>query len=313
MPNLPFLDSLVYEVTNGTAFAVPFVEFSMDTVVVNFLNGISYGMILFLIASGFSLIFGVMGILNLAHGALYMLGAYLGLTVSRYSGNFFLASLLAAAGVGLVGLMLERVFLARLYKQINEQVLLTLGLVYIFTNVILWVWGPIPRMGVAPAFVSGSVAIGDIFFPTYRFFLILVGLGVAIGLYFFQERSRYGAMIRAGMDDKQMTIGLGINYGLVSSLVFFLGAFIGGLVGFIGAPVVGVHPGMSFDILLLALAVIVVGGVGYIQGALLGAMVIGLIDSFGKAYFPDFALFTIYLTMIIVLLVRPIGLLGRAR
>ena len=283
----------------------------VELLLVHFLNGISYSMILFLIASGFSLIYGVMGILNLTHGALYMLGAYLGLTIAKHSHNFLLASLVASVGVGLVGLMLERVFLARLYKQPDEQVLLTVGLVYIFGNVVQWVWGPFAKMGAAPAFVSGSVVIGDISFPLYRFLLIFIGLAMAIGLYFLQEKSRYGAIIRAGMDDKQMTIGLGINYGLVCSLVFLLGAVIGGFAGFMGTPVVGTHPAISFDILLLALAVIVVGGVGYVQGALLGAMVIGLIDTLGKAFFPDFALFTIYLAMIIVLLVRPTGLLGR--
>ncbi len=283
----------------------------MNTVVVSFLNGISYGMILFLIACGFSLIFGVMGILNLAHGALYMLGAYFGLTLVGYGVNFFLAVLLGAVGAGLMGLLFERLFLARLYKQIDEQVLLTLGLVYIFSNVVLWVWGPFAKMGTAP--VSGSVAIGTFFFPTYRLLLIAVGLAVAIGLYFFQERSRYGAIIRAGMYDKRMTMGLGINYGLVSSLVFILGAFMAGLAGFIGAPIIGAYPSMSFQILLLALAVIVIGGVGSIQGALLGAILIGLIDAFGKAFFPDFALFTIYLAMIVVLLIKPAGLLGRAR
>jgi branched-chain amino acid transport system permease protein len=284
---------------------------NINILAVSFLNGISYGMILFLIACGFSLIFGVMGILNLAHGALYMLGAYFGLTVASYGTNFFLAALAGAVGAGLVGLVLERSFLAHLYKQIDEQVLLTLGIVYIFSNMVLWIWGPFPKMGVAP--VSGYIDVGTFSFPTYRLLLIVVGLAVAIGLYFFQERSRYGAIIRAGMYDKRMTMGLGINYGLVSSLVFILGAFMAGLAGFIGAPIVGAYPSMSFEILLLALVVIVIGGVGYIQGALLGAILIGLIDAFGKAFFPDFAMFTIYLVMIIVLLVKPAGLLGRAR
>jgi branched-chain amino acid transport system permease protein len=280
----------------------------MDNIIFPILNGISYGMILFLIASGFSLIFGVMGVLNLA---LYMFGAYVGLTLAQYSDNFWLGILVAALGTGLVGLMLERLFLGRLYKQINEQVLLTLGLVYIFQNVVLWVWGPVSKIGVPPAFLDGTVAIIGSPYPVYRFFIIFVGLAVAVVLYVFQERTRYGAIIRAGMDDKQMTIGLGMNYVLVCSLVFLLGSSLCGFAGFIGSPILGAFTGMSFPILLIALAVIVVGGVGYIQGALLGAILIGLIDSFGKVFFPDFALFTIYLVMILVLLVRPIGLLGR--
>jgi len=284
----------------------------MNLVVV-LLNGISWSMILFLIASGFSLIVGVMGVLNLAHGALFVLGAYFGLAVVLRSNNFLLGSLTAIVGVGLLGLILERLFIRRLYKQLNEQVLLTLGLVYVFSNVALWVWGGQGRLMDAPALFSGSVAIGSLLFPVYRFFIIFVGLAVAIGLYFFQERTRYGAIIRAGMDDKEMVMGLGVNYGLISVLVFVLGVSMGGFAGLIGLPVVGVRPGMSWDILILALAVIVVGGLGDIQGALLGALVIGLVDNFGKSYFPDFALFAIYLVMIIVLLTRPRGLLGRGR
>jgi branched-chain amino acid transport system permease protein len=285
----------------------------MELVSIAILNGISYGMILFLIASGFSLIVGVMGILNLAHGILYVLGAYIGLAVVNYTDNFILAVLSAAIGIGLIGLLIERVFLSRLYKQLNEQVLLTLGLVYIFANVVVWIWGGQGQTASPPDWLSGSVAIGTVSFPVYRVALIVLGVVVAFGLYYFQEKTRYGAIIRAGMDDKEMTMGLGVNYRVAAIVVFVLGTFMGGLAGFIGLPVLGVYPGISWSILLLALATIVIGGVGYIQGAMLGAMVIGLIDSFGKVYFPDFALFTIYLAMILVLLVRPTGLLGRAR
>jgi branched-chain amino acid transport system permease protein len=255
------------------------------------LNGLSYGMILFIIASGLSLIFGVMGILNLAHGALYVLGAFIGVSLVSGGMNFFLAALIVAVVIGILGLILERVFLGRLYKQLNEQVLLTLGLVYIIGNIVLWVWGQHQRIFSLPSF--------------------LIGILIFIGLWLFQERTRTGAIIRAGMDDKQMTIGMGVNYGLFASFIFFLGCLLGGLAGFLATPMIGIHPAISIDILLFAVIVIVVGGVGNVQGALLGAVVIGLIDSFGKAYFPDFALFTVYLAMIIILLVRPFGILGR--
>ena len=177
----------------------------------------------------------------------------------------------------------------------------------------MWIWGGQGQTASPPDLLSGAIIIGSISFPVYRIALIGLGLLAAIGLYYFQEKTRYGAIIRAGMDDKEMTTGLGVNYRVAAIIVFVLGAFMGGLAGFIGLPVLGIFPGMSWSILLLALATIVIGGVGYIQGALLGATVIGLIDSFGKVYFPDFSLFTIYLAMIIVLLVRPRGLLGRAR
>ena len=282
-------------------------------VLINILNAISYAFILFVIASGLSLIFGVMGVLNLAHGALYMLGAYFGLTVASHWNNFFLAALLAAVGVGLVGLLLERVFLSRLYRQLNEQVLLTLGLVYIFTNIVLWVWGPWAsgKMGAAPAILSGRISIGDFFFPTYRLGIILIGLALFVGLWWVQDKTRIGARIRAAMDDKEMTGGLGINYRLIFTAVFAVGATMGGLAGFLGTPIMGAFSGMGMQFLLLAILVIIIGGLGTVQGALLGSLVVGFVDTFGKAYFSDFAMFTIYLTFIIVLLVKPSGLLGR--
>jgi branched-chain amino acid transport system permease protein len=275
------------------------------------LNGLSYGMILFIIASGLSLIFGVMGILNLAHGALYVLGAFIGVSLVSGGMNFFLAALIVAVVIGILGLILERVFLGRLYKQLNEQVLLTLGLVYIIGNIVLWVWGQHQRIFSLPSFLVGKAQIMGFEYPLYRLVIILIGILIFIGLWLFQERTRTGAIIRAGMDDKQMTIGMGVNYGLFASFIFFLGCLLGGLAGFLATPMIGIHPAISIDILLFAVIVIVVGGVGNVQGALLGAVVIGLIDSFGKAYFPDFALFTVYLAMIIILLVRPFGILGR--
>jgi branched-chain amino acid transport system permease protein len=275
------------------------------------LNGLSYGMILFIIASGLSLIFGVMGILNLAHGALYVLGAFMGVSLVSGGMNFFLAALIVAVVVGILGLILERAFLGRLYKQLNEQVLLTLGLVYVLANIILWVWGQHQRIFSLPSFLAGKAQVLGFEYPLYRLVIILIGILIFIGLWLFQERTRTGAIIRAGMDDKQMTIGMGINYGLFASFIFFLGCLLGGLAGFLATPMIGIHPAISIDILLFAVIVIVVGGVGNIQGALLGAIVIGLIDSFGKAYFPDFALFTVYLAMIVILLVRPFGILGR--
>lgn len=284
----------------------------METLV-NLLNGVSYGMILFIIASGLSLIFGVMGILNLAHGALYVLGAYIGLSLAGHGFNFALAALFAGLAVGIVGFALERLFLGRLYKQINEQVLLTLGVVFILSNTFLWVWGPMAMIGKSPALLSNSLQIGDTSYPQYRLAIIIIGLLIFLGLWFLQEKTRVGATIRAGMDDKQMTIGMGINYNVFASFVFFLGAFLGGLAGYLGTPVIGVQPGISLDILLFAMIIIVVGGVGSIQGALLGAILIGVVDAFGRTYFPDIALYTVYLTMIIILIVRPSGLLGRAQ
>jgi len=283
----------------------------MEDAVRILLVGMSYGMILFLIASGLSLVLGVIGVLNLAHGSLYMLGAYVGLTLANQLGNFWLVALVSGLVVGLFGLLLERVFLSRLHRLMNEQMLLTLGFVYILANLLLWVWGPYAYSGTLPPYLNASVAIGRLTFPVYRFVLLFVGLLIAAALWWFQEKTRAGAMVRAGMDDKQMTMGLGINYGLVCSEVFFLGVFVAGFTGFIGTPLMGAQSEMGFPILLLAMVVVVVGGVGRVEGTLLGALIVGFIDSLGKTFFPEFALFTVYLIFVITILARPMGLLGR--
>lgn len=284
----------------------------MDAFILNMLNGISFGVILFLLASGFSLIFGVMGILNLSHGALYMVGAYIGWTIAvKYGLNFWFACLMGGLTAGLISLAMERGFFRYLYKQLNEQVLLTFGFIYILTNLTMWVWGPVFKAPFTPPFLSGSFNIMDWSYPRARFATIAIGLILAVGLWWLQEKTRVGAIVRAGMDDKEMTMALGVNLGLVSTGLFFVGSFIAGFAGVIGAHLLGVNLGLGIDVLLLALAVVIIGGVGSIQGALLGSMLIGIIDAFGKALFPELAMFTIYLIMIIVLLVKPSGLLGR--
>jgi branched-chain amino acid transport system permease protein len=285
----------------------------LELVVANLLNGISFASLLFLIASGLSLVFGVMGILNLAHGGLYMLGAFIGLTAASHWNSFWVGASLAALSLGILGLALERVFLRRLYKQPNDQALLTLGLVYIFSNAVVWIWGPWSKIGDSPGILSGSVNIGTFAFSIYRFGLIFIGLIMFFGLRWLQGKTRIGAIIRAGMDNREMTTALGIDYGLVSTGIFIVGAAIGGLSGFLGTPIIGAFPEMSMDILLLAMIVVVVGGLGNVQGAFFGSIIIGVIDTFGKAYFPDLATFAIYFIFILMLLVRPTGLLGRRK
>lgn len=287
--------------------------YAIEDIIRILLTGVSYGMILFLIASGLSLILGVMGILNLAHGALYMLGAYLGLALLPILGSFWSAALVSGVLVGLIGWLLERGFLKRLYRQFNEQVLLTLGFVYIFGNGALWIWGSFPKLGRVPAELDFSILMGRLDFPVYRLALIGIGLGIALLLWWLQDRTRVGAIVRAGMDDREMVFGLGINYGLISTAVFFIGVFVAGFAGALGTPLRGASWDMGFPILIQALIVVVVGGVGRVEGTLLGAMVIGLIDSLGKTFFPEFSQFTIYVVFILILLVKPSGLLGRVQ
>ena len=284
----------------------------MEQFIINLLNGLSYGMVLFLIASGMSVVMGAMNIINLAHGVLYMIGGYVGWTIAvKFGAPFVLGLLAGGLAAGFTGLMLERGFLRHLYKQPNEQVLLTFGFVYILTNLSLWVWGGWPRMPFTAKFLSGSFEILGRAYPKARMATIIIGLVMAIVLWWLQDKTRVGSMVRAGMDNKEMAMGLGINMERVFALVFFVASFIAGLAGVLGAQLLGVYNALGLEILLLALIVVIVGGVGSVQGALLGGILIGVIDAFGRALFPKLAMFTMYFTMIIVLLVRPSGLLGR--
>jgi len=254
---------------------------------------------------------GLMRIVNLAHGALYMVGAYVGLSVAQYTGSFLLGILAGGLCAAVIGFAMERGFLGRLYKREMDQVLLTIGFVYILTNLCQWIWGPIPLSGITPALLSGSIPMGPVRLPIFRLAMIVFGIAAAAFLWLFQEKTRMGAIIRAGMDNREMTMGLGINLPVVFTSVFSLGAFVAGLCGLIGAPSLGINLAVGWDALLLAMIVVIVGGAGSIQGALAGGIIIGLVDAYGKAFFPEYAHFTIYLVLIMILLFRPSGLMGR--
>jgi len=287
---------------------------SMEFFALNLLNGIAFGSILFLLASGLSLALGVMGILNLAHGALYMVGGFVGWTIAIQQGwNFWLAVLAGAVTAGLLGLLMERGFFRYLHGRLNEQVLLTFGLIYILRNLTRWIWGPIPKAPFTAPLLSGSFPVGDYTYPFSRIATIFIGIILAIALWWLLERTRIGATIRAGMDDKEMATGLGINVGLVSTAVFSLGAFIAGGAGVIGAHLFGVNLDLGLSVLLYAVIIVVVGGMGSIVGALSGSMVIGIVDSFIKGLNPELGYFSIYLIMIIILLIKPSGLLGKRK
>jgi branched-chain amino acid transport system permease protein len=282
----------------------------MDRVLSVFAIGLSYGMVLFLVATGLSLTMGLMRIVNMAHGALYMFGGYVGFWVTRQS-NFWLGLLAGAACAGLIGLLLESVFLRRLYKREESQVLLTIGFIYILMNIAQWIWGSYPKSGAVPSFLSSSVTVGASDIPTYRLFLIGFGLLMAALLWLFQDKTKVGAKVRAGMDKGEVAGALGINLKLLFTGVFVLGSFVAGLSGLMGSKITGVKLGNSWEILLFSLIVVVVGGAGSVQGALLGGVLLGLLDAFGKAYFPEVASYLMYIALIVILLVRPSGLLGR--
>jgi branched-chain amino acid transport system permease protein len=275
------------------------------------LNGLSFSMLLFLIAAGFTLIFGLMKIINIAHGSFYLLSAYIGLSVLEKTESFLLAVVLSSVAAVVVGVAMQSLFLRHLHMKELQQVLLTFGFVLIIADVCLWIWGGNPQALPKPSLLKGSIWIGSLVFPTYRLFVILVGVVVAVGLWIFQEKTKFGAIVRAGVDDEEMLRGSGINIQVVFSAVFGLGALLAGLGGMIGGPFVGVFPGVDVSMLLLALVVVIIGGVGSLKGAFVGSLFVGLVDNFGKALFPELSLFTLFAPMAIVLAIRPTGIFGR--
>jgi len=275
------------------------------------LNSVAMGGFLFLLAVGFSLIFGLLRVPNLAHGGFFMLGAYLGATVLDENLPFWLAALAGAAAVGLLGVVLERLLLRRLAGNEQAQVLTTLGIAFIIADLCLMTWGGDPISLAPPDFLSRAIAFGGFFFPAYRLAVLALAVIVAILVVLLMERTRLGAMIRAGVDDREMARGVGIPVSRLFTAVFFLGTALAGLGGVIGGPILSAYPGLDFDMLPLALIVVILGGIGSIAGAFAGSMIVGFIYNFGIALFPSFAYVILFLPMIIALIVKPEGLFGR--
>ena len=283
----------------------------MEFWVLQTFNGVSYSALLFLLASGLSLIFGVMRIVNLAHGSFFLLSGYLAFTVVGRVG-FLPAILFALAGVALVGASMERLFLRRLQKQPLPQVLMTMGFALVFQDVALLVWGGDPYTIAAPRALAGSLTTSVGVFPFYRMFLIGVAVAVGVVLWAFMEKTRLGAILRATVDDDEMAQSVGIRVPRLSTAVFALGAALAGLGGAVGAVFIGIYPSADFEILPYAFVVVIVGGLGSVPGAILGSLVVGLLDNFGKALFPQLSYFTLFAPMVVVLALRPTGLFGRA-
>ncbi len=274
-------------------------------------NGISYGALLFLLASGLTLIFGVMRIVNLSHGAYFLLGGYIALSVISATGSWVLAVPVAALAVAVVGLVMERVFLRPLGFDPLRQVLLTVGFAFLFQQAALDIWGGNNLDITPPEMLRGSTVVGGLHLPIYRIFMI--GMAVVLGaiLWLVMEKTRAGAMIRAAVDDSQMARGVGIDTSRVSMFIFALGAFLAALAGVIGGGFLGIYPGLDFEILPVAFAVVIIGGMGSLTGAAVGSLIVGLADNFGKALFPEISYFTLYAPMVLILAVKPTGLFGR--
>jgi len=278
------------------------------------LNGVQYGFLLFLVASGLTLIFGIMGIINLAHGAFYMLGAYITYWLIGYTGNLLFAILLGLPIMLIVGYAIERLAISFLYDRDHlYQVLLTYGLILILNEFQKILWGSDFYSVPVPDLLSGSIRLTETqVYPVYRLFISLVCMIIAAGMYVLIGRTKLGMMIRAGASNREMTQALGINIGRVFAIVFSLGAALAAFSGMVGSPVSSVFPGMGDQILIISFVVVVIGGIGSVKGAFVGAMIIGLADTFGQVLIPDLASMVVYAVMALVLLWRPQGLFGRA-
>jgi branched-chain amino acid transport system permease protein len=283
----------------------------MNFWIIQGLNGLAFGSLLFILASGFSLIFGLMRIVNLSHGAYFMLGAYVGLWAIGAGANFWVAILLGGAAICILGALIERFILRRLNGQPLAQVLVTLGIAFIIADACVWIWTGDPRPVPMPSELTGAFRVSTIAFPIYRLFVIGVAFALAIALWFLLERSRLGAMIRAGVDDLTMARAMGIRTSLLFSVVFCLGSALAGAGGVLAGPILSVYPGLDTDMLPLALVVVILGGVGSLLGAFVGSLIIGFIYSYGQALFPDLAYVILFLPMVLVLTLRPTGLFGR--
>ena len=277
--------------------------------IVQTLNGLQLSALLFLLSVGLSVVFGMMNFINLAHGTLYMLGAYLAVSIVAGLGSFWLAFILAPIGVAVIGALFYWLLLKRLQTAgPMPQVLVTFGLIFVGFDAVRMVWGRLPHSIPVPDVFAGSLNFLGETYPTYRLFIIALGLVMAVLLWFGLGRTRLGIIVRAGVDDRTTVATLGINVDAAFFTVFCLGCYLAGLAGVVAAPVFSVFPGMDMSVLILALIVVVLGGPGSLKGAVIGSLIIGMADTYGQVIFPEYAQITVYALMGGILLFRPTGL-----
>lgn len=284
---------------------------SLSLFVAQVLTGFTFGMLYFLIAVGLSIILGVMNVVNLAHGSLFVLGAYVAYSFISNGVNFWVALILSLIVAALLGVVIERFLLRSAYGQPLSQALLTFGLAFMLADVMKWIWGTTLYRIPTPDPFNFSIDLGDVSFPVYRLFIVIVGLIIALILWYVERNTRIGAIIRAGVDDREMVSALGINVGLVFTGVFVFGALMATLGGVLGGPVLGTYPGLDFSVLVTSLIVVVIGGLGSWKGSFVAAILVGLIETIGNIWFPALSMFLIFLIMILILMIKPSGLFGR--
>ena len=276
------------------------------------LNGLFSAALLFLIASGLTLVFGVMRIVNIAHGSFYMLGAYVAWTVVARSRSLLLGAVSAFLVVAGVGFAVQSLLLRRFAGKPLAQMMLTMGVALVLRDLVFVIWGGDPFTLAYPPALRGSIDAAGVVFPAYRLFVIVVAAAVGVLLWFLNEKTLIGARLRAAVDDPEMAGGTGINVALLSACVFAAGAGLAAFGGVMGGPILGGYTGIDFDLLPLAFVVVIVGGMGSLKGALVGSLIVGLIDNFGKALVPELSYFSLFAPMVIVLALKPTGLYGRA-
>jgi branched-chain amino acid transport system permease protein len=304
---------------------------SASLLLVQLLNGLQYGVLLFLLAAGLTLVFGIMSFVNLAHGSLYMLGAYAAALAYGATGSFALAVLAGMGAALLIGLLLELTIVSRLYRRGHlDHVLATFGMVMFFNEVVRLVWGPQPLFVQVPQMLAGTVPLLGFNYPSYRFAIIAVGLLVAVGSYLLIHKTRVGMLIRAGAQNPQLVGALGVNIGLLNAMLFGVGAMLAGLAGAMAGPLLSVQSGMGEPVLITTLVVIVIGGIGSVNGALYAALIVGVVDTLGRVLLPlglrqiaersvadaagpALASMLVYLLMAVVLALRPQGLFPARR
>ena len=277
---------------------------------VQLLNGITWSAILFLMASGFYMLFGLMRIINMAHGSFYMFAGYITAALTLAVG-FWIGLLVGVVSIAIIGVLIYVGLLKSLHKQDLKQLLLTFGLIYVFLDITQWLWHGQVLFPFKPDILDGSARFLGIIYPIYQLVIIAIVIIIGAALWFIQDKTKLGAIIRAGVDDEEMVRGLGINLAPIFLGAFALGAALAGFAGGMGAVFTGAYLGIDTEILTLGLIIVVIGGLGSLQGAMLGSLLIGLADTLGKAYLPDFASFTIFTVMVLVLVFRPSGLLGK--
>ena len=284
----------------------------MTSWILQAINGVSLAALLFLLASGFTLSFGLMRVVNMAHGAYYLIGGYIGLSVARATGSFALALVAGGLAVVVLGLVVDRFLLRRTGENHLAQVLLTVGVAFVIGDVALKIWGGDFLKVPVPLALRGATELpGGLVYPTYRLVLILLGVAAGLVLWILYRKTQIGAVVRAGVDDREQVAATGINVDRLFVMVSALASFLAGLAGVAGGAFLTLYPGAEWEILVYALVVVIIGGLGSLGGAMIGALIVGLLDAYGRWLLPEFSYFVLFAPMAVLLLVRPRGIAGK--